>query len=91
MVSDSVLKKIGNKKSIGFGIGNIWYRIRYQKIFGIKKSIGCGIGNIWYWKKSCIQYRKKLSKNLGYVCSKHGFVKFGICIDTGFETFPIFF
>ena len=33
MVSDSVSKKFGIKKSIGFGIGNIWYR----------KSIGFSI------------------------------------------------
>ena len=55
MVSDSVSKKFGIEKSIGFGIGNIWYRkkyrIRYRKIFGIEKSIGFGIRNIWYLKK----------------------------------------
>ena len=41
MVLDSVLKKFGIKKSIGFSIGKNLvskkYRIRYRKIFGIEK------------------------------------------------------
>ena len=41
MVSDSVSKKFGIGKSIGFGIENIWYRkkywIRYRKIWYRKK------------------------------------------------------
>ena len=80
-VSDSVSKKNWYRKK---------YRIRYRKnlvsekvsdsvleIFGIENSI-----------RFCIE--KKLSQNLGFVCLKHGFVKFGICIGIGFETFPFF-
>ena len=48
-----------------------------SEIFGIEKSLGFGI-------------EKNYQKNLGFVCLKHGFVKFGIGIGIGFETFPIF-
>ena len=50
MVSDSVSKKIGIKKSIGFGIDKIWYRKKVpdsvSKKFGIGKSFGFGIVQI---------------------------------------------
>ena len=49
------LRFVCYRKSIGFGIGNIWYqkkyRIWYRKIFGIKKSIGFGIGKYLVSKK----------------------------------------
>ena len=66
------------------------YRIRYQKIFGIEKSIAFNIGNIWYRKSLGFGIDKNYQKNLGFVCFKHGFVKFGIGIGISFETFPIF-
>jgi len=95
MVSDSVSKKISIKKSIGIGIG---------KKFGIEKSIRFGIGKILYRKKYRIRYRlylvlkknfgfvmeKNYQKNLGFVGLNHGFLKFGIGIGIGFETFPVF-
>ena len=33
MVSDSVSKKFGIEKSIGFGIENIWYRKKYRILY----------------------------------------------------------
>ena len=49
-----------------------------SEIFGIEKSIG-------------FVMEKNYQKNLGFVCLKHGFLKFGIGIGIGFETFPVFF
>ena len=50
MVSDSVSKKFGIEKSIGFGIENIWYRkkyrIRYRKNLVSEKSFGFGFVQI---------------------------------------------
>ena len=48
-----------------------------SEIFGIEKSLGLGIENNY-------------QKNLGFVCLKHSFVKFGIGIGIGFKTFPVF-
>ena len=76
-VSESVLKIF----CIGFGIGNNLVSKKVSdsvsEIFGIEKSLGFGI-------------EKNYQKNLGFVCLKHGFVKFGIGIGIGFKTFPIF-
>ena len=50
MVSDSVSKKFGIEKSIGFGIENIWYRkkyrIRYRKNLVSEESFGLGFVQI---------------------------------------------
>ena len=48
-----------------------------SEIFGIEKSLGFGI-------------EKNYQKILGFVCLKHGFVKFGIGIGIGFETLLFF-
>ena len=46
VVSDSVSEKFGIEKSIGFGIGKIWYRkkyrIRYRENLVSEKSFGFG-------------------------------------------------
>ena len=47
------------------------------KIFVIEKSLKFGIEKIY-------------QKSLGFLCFKHGFVKFGIGIGIGFKTCPIF-
>ena len=48
-----------------------------SKIFGIKKYQ--------------IQFEEFfLQKSLGFVCLKHGFIKFGIDMGTDFKTFPFF-
>ena len=80
LVSDSVSKKFGIQKIIGFGIGK---NLVLEKVsdsvsekFGIKKSIGFGIGNILDRKKYRIRYWKYLvsEKSFGF-----GFVQiFGI-------------
>ena len=44
VVSEPVSEKFGTGKSLGTGIGNIWYR----KYLVPEKSIGTGIGKIWY-------------------------------------------
>ena len=81
MLSDSVSKKFGIKKSIGFGIGkNLVSKKVSDSVsekFGIEKSIAFVI-------------EKKIQKNLGFVGLNHGFLKFGIGIGIGFETFPVF-
>ena len=80
-VSDSVSEKFGIEKSIGFGIGKNLVSKKVSdsvsEIFGIEKSIGFVI-------------EKNYQKNLCFVCLKHGFLKFGIGIGIGFETFPVF-
>ena len=55
MVSEPVSEKFGAGKSLGTGIGKIWY---WKKVsepvsekFGTEKSTGIGIENIWYRKK----------------------------------------
>ena len=44
------------EKSLGTGIGKIWYRKKVSEPvsenFGTVKSTGIGIVNIWYRKKS---------------------------------------
>ena len=49
-------KKLVPEKSLGTGIGKIWYRKKVSEPvsekFGTGKSLGTGIGKIWYWKKS---------------------------------------
>ena len=80
MVSDSVSKKFGIKKVSDSESGIIWYKKvldLVSKIFVINKSFRFSIG-------------KYFQKDLGFVCFKHGFVKFGICIGIGFKTFLIF-
>ena len=62
-VSDSVLKKFGIEKSIGFGIEKIWYK---KVADSVSKKIDIKKYRIWYWKylvskKSCILNQKKLS------------------------------
>ena len=57
VVSDSVSKKFGIEKSIGFGIVKIWYRkkyrIRYRKNLVLEKSFGFGFvqisGIVTHW------------------------------------------
>ena len=48
-------KKLVPEKSLGTGIGKIWYRKKVSEPvsekFGTEKSTGIGIGNIWYRKK----------------------------------------
>ena len=44
-------KNLVPEKSLGTGIGKIWYR---------KKSLGTGIGKIWYRKKVSVKYQKNL-------------------------------
>merc|ERR1712105_575559 len=48
-------KKLVPEKSLGTGIGRIWYRKksrnRYRKNLVPEKSLGTGIGRIWYRKK----------------------------------------
>ena len=51
VVSESVSEKIGTGKSLGTGIGKIWYR---------KKSTGTGIGKIWYRKKVSVPVSFKI-------------------------------
>ena len=81
MVSDSVSKKFGIEKSIGFGIGKNLVSKKVSdsvsEIFGIEKSIG-------------FVMEKNYQKNLGFVGLNHGFLKFGISIGIGFKTFPVF-
>ena len=71
MVSDSVSKKFGIEKSIGFGIEKklVLKKVSdsVSKKFGIEKSIGFGIGNIWYRKKSRIRYQIKFAQN-SWIC-----------------------
>merc|ERR1712130_682558 len=49
-------KKLVPEKSLGTGIGKIWYRKKVtepvSEKFGTGKSLGTCIGKIWYWKKS---------------------------------------
>ena len=45
---------------------------------------------ICYQKSLRFGIKKKLSKNLWYVCLKYSLVKFGINIDIGHEAFPVF-
>ena len=81
-VSDSVSEIFGIEK-VSESVSEI---IRYQKkvldsvseIFGIKTSLGFSI-------------KKKSQKSLGFLCFKNGFVKFGIGIGIGLETFPIWY
>ena len=81
MVSDSVSKKFGIEKSIRFGIVKnlVLKKVSdsVSEIFGIEKSIG-------------FVMEKNYQKNLGFVGLNHGFLKFGIGIGIGFETFPVF-
>ena len=48
VVSEPVSEKFGTGKSLGTGIGKIWYRKKVSEpvseIFGTVKSIGTGIG-----------------------------------------------
>ena len=48
-------KKLVPEKSLGTGIGKIWYRKKVSEPvsekFGTEKSTGIGIENIWYRKK----------------------------------------
>ena len=46
MVSDSVSEKFGFEKSIGFGIGRIWYREKYRKNLVSEKSFRFGFVQI---------------------------------------------
>ena len=52
MVSEPVSEKIDTGKSLGTGIGKIWYRKKVSEPvsekFGTEKSTGIGIENIWY-------------------------------------------
>ena len=71
--TDSVSKKFGIEKSIGFGIGKIWYRkkyrIRYRKNLVSKKVSDSVSEKIWYQKKYWIRYQKYLvsEKRFGIV------------------------
>ena len=51
------------EKSLGTGIGKIWYRKKVSEPvsenFGTVKSTGIGIVNIWYRKKYWYRYRLK--------------------------------
>ena len=55
VVSEPVSEQIGTGKSLGTGIGQIWYRKKVlepvSEKFGTEKSTGIGIKNIWYRKK----------------------------------------
>ena len=55
MVLEPVSEKFGTGKSLGTGIGKIWYRKKVwepvSEKFGTEKSTGIGIENIWYRKK----------------------------------------
>ena len=55
VVSKPVSGKFGTGKSLGTGIGKIWYRKKVSEPvsekFSTEKSTGIGIGNIWYRKK----------------------------------------
>ena len=44
-------KNLVPEKSLGTGIGKIWYQKKVSEKFGTKKSTGIGIKNIWYRKK----------------------------------------
>ena len=64
MVSDSVSKKFGIEKSIGFGIGkNLVSKKVSDSVsekFGIEKVSDSISEKIWYRKKYLIRYRKNL-------------------------------
>ena len=55
VVSEPVPEKFGTGKSLGTGIGKIWYRKKVSEPvsekFGTEKSTGISIENIWYRKK----------------------------------------
>ena len=86
-------KKLVPEKSLGTGIGKIWYRKKVpepvSEKFGTGKSLGTGIGKIWYWKKSRSwnQYyliQKKFSTHLAIffvpVSINHSMKAFSLCI-----------
>ena len=60
MVSDSVSKKFGIEKSIGFGIGKKLvskkYRIRYRKYLVSEKSFGFGFLQIFGIVTHCLDF-----------------------------------
>ena len=49
------------EKSLGTGIGKIWYRKKVSEPvsekFGTEKSTGIGIENIWYRKKVSVSFK----------------------------------
>ena len=71
MVSVSVLKKIGIKKSIGIGFENFWYRKKFRYWFRknlVSKKVSVLVSEkFWYRKKYRYWYRKKLvsEKSIG--------------------------
>ena len=59
-----VSEKFGSGKSLGIGIGKIWYRKKVsepvsEKV-GTEKSTGIGIENIWYRKKVSVSVSFKI-------------------------------
>ena len=52
------------EKSLGTGIGKIWYRKKVtepiSEKFGTKKSTGFGIKNIWYRKKVSVSVKSNI-------------------------------
>ena len=64
MVSEPVSEKIDTGKSLGTGIGKIWYRKKVSEPvsekFGTEKSTGIGIENIWYRKKVSVSVSFKI-------------------------------
>ena len=73
MVSDSVSKKFGIEKSIGFGIEKIRYRkkyrIRYRKNLVSEKSFGFGFVQIWGIVIHCAHVMRPASTIIHPVCS----------------------
>ena len=63
-VSEPVSCILGTGKSIGIGIGKIWYRkkyrYRYRQNLVPEKSIGIGIEDIWYRKKVSVSVSLKI-------------------------------
>ena len=61
------------EKSLGTGIGKIWYRKKVSEPvsekFGTEKSTGIGIGNIWYRNKVSVSVSFKI---LGTVTHWYG-------------------
>ena len=55
-----VSEKLGTGKSLGTGIGKIWYQKKVSEPvsekFGTEKSTGIGIENIWDRKKVSVSF-----------------------------------
>ena len=62
------------EKSLGTGIGKIWYRKKVSEPvsenFGTVKSTGIGIVNIWYRKKVSVSVSLKILGTVKLCCGQ---------------------